>query len=542
MELEKPPHYGRAATNRLTRSIPEPDSRQVQPYIVLNTLRLLHLLALPVLLVSTALRLAAATVSSPFGTSYQVNVNAAGQNIPGDAANEPSFCIDPTNPKRMAVGWRQFDSVTNNFRQAGWGYSTNGGLNWTVGGVLEPGIFRSDPVLAADAEGRFYYLSLLSDFHCDLWRSTNGGMTWERLSYAFGGDKPLMTIDTTTGIGRGNIYHACSPFYTYSGDQTNMFTRSTDAGLNWMPPMAVPQFPYWGTLDVGPAGELFVVGTDGFEFVVNRSSNAANPAAFPVFELTQQVSLGGSIIYGAPVNPAGLLGQAYIAVDRSTGPTRGNVYLLCSVVGGSNPSDVMFSRSTDSGSTWSAPLRINDDAPDQNADHWFGTMSVAPNGRIDVCWYDTRNSASNTLSELYYTWSEDGGLTFAANRPLSPAFDHSLGYPAQQKMGDYIGMVSLNEGACIVYTATHNGEEDLYFVRAELPIKATIHWVENAARILWNAVPGGNYCVQVKASLGVPWSAGTNVACIVSTNYQAEVDDPTAVSRPQSYYRILRQP
>src|SRR5258708_68430 len=76
----------------------------------------------------------ATTVSTPFGTSYQVNVDAAGQNIPGDAANEPSLCLDPTNPNRIAIGWRQFDSTNSNFRQAGWGYSTNAGVSWTFGG------------------------------------------------------------------------------------------------------------------------------------------------------------------------------------------------------------------------------------------------------------------------------------------------------------------------------------------------------------------------------------------------------------------------
>ena len=86
---------------------------------------------------------------------HQVNVNASGQNILGDAANEPSLCVDPNNPGRVAVGWRQFDNVLSDFRQAGWAYSTNGGLNWTFPGVLEPGTFRSDPVLASDADGIF---------------------------------------------------------------------------------------------------------------------------------------------------------------------------------------------------------------------------------------------------------------------------------------------------------------------------------------------------------------------------------------------------
>jgi hypothetical protein len=55
-------------------------------------------------------------------------------------------------------------------------------------------------------------------------------------------------------------------------------------------------------------------------------------------------------------------------------------------------------------------------------------------------------------------------------------------------MGDYIGMVSLNEGACIVYAATFNGEEDIYFVRAELPITTAITRSGNVLHISWNSV------------------------------------------------------
>src|SRR5262245_31329088 len=48
---------------------------------------------------------------SQFGAfmSYQVNVDGNGNNITGDAANEPSITVDPTNHNRMAIGWRQFD-------------------------------------------------------------------------------------------------------------------------------------------------------------------------------------------------------------------------------------------------------------------------------------------------------------------------------------------------------------------------------------------------------------------------------------------------
>jgi hypothetical protein len=487
--------------------------------------------------------------STPYATSYQVNVNAQGQNIGGDAANEPSLCIDPTNPERIAIGWRQFDSVTSDMRQAGWAYSTNGGLTWTFPGTIETNIFRSDPVLAADAEGRFYYLGVLTNsatnvnYHCDLFRSTNGGMTWQPLGPAVGGDKEWMVIDTTSGPGRGNIYQAWSPGFNYANNPNKVFSRSTDGGQTWMDAVALPQYPYWGTLDIGVNGEVYVVGWDGSTFWVNRSTNAPNRNVTPTFDLTAPVDLGGGLIYGSSlVNPIGLLGQPWLAVDRSTGPTRGNVYVLSSVGGTGNPTDVVFVRSTDGGVTWSAPQRINDDATNQNAFHWFGTMSVAPNGRIDVCWNDTRNDPTNNFSELFYSFSLDGGLTWSTNIALSPPFNSLLGFPMQPKIGDYMGMVSLNDSACIAYSATFNGEEDVYFVRFEFPVIKSVAQVDNALRLTWKAVEGRRYCVESKNSLDVPWSSATTVGCLVATNTLAFLDDKTFGSASQRYYRVVAQP
>ena len=96
-------------------------------------------------------------------SSVQVNVDENGDNIPGDAANEPSIAIDPNDFNHVAIGWRQFDTVESNFRQAGRGYSQDGGLSWTFPGVLQPGEFASDPVLDSDSMGRMYYYSLQPD-------------------------------------------------------------------------------------------------------------------------------------------------------------------------------------------------------------------------------------------------------------------------------------------------------------------------------------------------------------------------------------------
>ncbi|TMQ67770.1 MAG: hypothetical protein E6K80_14990, partial [Candidatus Eisenbacteria bacterium] len=101
----------------------------------------------------------AAIVTFGAFTSIQVNVDPTGANILGDAANEPSIAVDPNDPNRMVIGWRQFDSIKSNFREAGIAYTADGGLTWTSG-TLDAGVFRSDPVIAVDAEGTFFYNSL----------------------------------------------------------------------------------------------------------------------------------------------------------------------------------------------------------------------------------------------------------------------------------------------------------------------------------------------------------------------------------------------
>src|ERR1043166_5632043 len=148
----------------------------------------------------------------PF-TSFQVNVDASGNNILGDAANEPSISVDPTDHNKMAVGWRQFDSVQSDFRQAGYGYTTDAGTTWTFPGVLQENVFRSDPVLGSDEAGNFFYLSLLQSFCDNMYGSLDFGQTWTRLQPdgdAGGGDKQWFTIDKTGGTGHGFQYQAWS--------------------------------------------------------------------------------------------------------------------------------------------------------------------------------------------------------------------------------------------------------------------------------------------------------------------------------------------
>jgi hypothetical protein len=410
--------------------------------------------------------------------AVQVNVDEFGQNVLGDAANEPSIAVDPTDPDRMVIGWRQFDTVASNFRQAGYGYTTDGGLTWTFPGVIEPGVFRSDPVLDSDSAGRLYYNSLTvvgPDYVCDVFQSDDGGATWDTGTPAHGGDKQWMAIDRSGGIGDGHIYAYWTSFF--SSCSPGFFTRSTNGGLSYENCITVPGNPFWGTIAVGPDGELYVCGASATagDFVVIKSSNARDASQSLAWDFSKAVSLDGQIDgnagFGSP-NPDGLLGQAWIAVDHSGTASRGNVYLLCSVNRDSSPDplDVMFARSTDGGVTWSSPVRINDD-PGTNAFQWFGTMSVSPSGRIDAVWLDTRDNlgGGGLHSSLYYSYSTDAGVTWSANERLSDSFNSHLGWPNQNKMGDYFDMVSDEAGFRLAWAATFNGEQDVYFGRLIQP-------------------------------------------------------------------------
>ncbi len=390
--------------------------------------------------------------------SIQVNVDHRGCNIAGDAANEPSIAIDPTEPRKMVIGWRQFDTVESNFRQAGYGYSHDAGHTWIFRSVLEPGVFGSDPVLAADAQGNIFYHTIRCAqlFRCGyLFRTEDGGVSWQGPFPTFAGDKPWLAIDRTDGIGGGNVYLVSQL----------LIARSIDGGATFEFPVPLgPSLLTWGSMWVGLGGEVYIADYDG---IIARSDNVQEPGQVPVFE-AYATGLGGGY-WGPSPNPGGLGGQPWVATGYTAEPPYTFVYVLASV---GSPTDqlldVMFAHSTDGGVTWSDPVRVNDDPEGNGAWQWFGTMSVAPNGRIDAVWNDTRNyldAPEANLSELFYAYSEDAGVTWSANIPVSRVFDSHVGWPQQHKIGDYYHMISDNLGVNVAYAATFNGEQDIYFLR-----------------------------------------------------------------------------
>jgi hypothetical protein len=108
---------------------------------------------------------------------------------------------------------------------------------------------------------------------------------------------------------------------------------------------------------------------------------------------------------------------------------------------------------------------VNDDPVGNGVYQWMAAMDVAPDGRIDAVWYDTRDDPGNARSSLYYGFSTNGGVTWSANRRISNEFDTLAGFPSQQKIGDYNQIRSDAKGVHIAYSATYNGGQDLYYLR-----------------------------------------------------------------------------
>jgi len=175
-----------------------------------------------------------------------------------------------------------------------------------------------------------------------------------------------------------------------------------------------------------------------------------------------------------PTSTSDWLGSVTTGVDAKTG----NIYVAWENMGAGSPR-VMFMRSTDDGRTFSQALKVNDADSKRDWDfpEMFPTMGVAPNGRVDIAWYDYRNDAGwkdddrrATFQDVYYAFSTDGGQTFSKNiRVNDRAIDRRFG----PKLGSIIGpmgVASTDKVTFIAWDDTRNGNtttaaQDIYFTR-----------------------------------------------------------------------------
>lgn len=91
--------------------------------------------------------------------------------------------------------------------------------------------------------------------------------------------------------------------------------------------------------------------------------------------------------------------------------------------------EIFFRASGDGGKSWGDRLVLNDD--DAKVDQHLPGLSIAPNGRLDVAWYDNRlNPAepNDGLQDVFATSSTNQGRTFSANTRITDrSIDRTIG-------------------------------------------------------------------------------------------------------------------
>ena len=144
--------------------------------------------------------------------------------------------------------------------------------------------------------------------------------------------------------------------------------------------------------------------------------------------------------------------EAGVVWDATGGPFNNRIYLVYTdeTVNENNDTDILMRTSTDDGATWSAPVRVNDDATTNS--QFLPYVALDPTtGIVAVGFHDCRNDNGipgpggtnmipNDDAEYYGTFTTDGGATWAPNRRLSGGFSNATASGNGIDFGDYVGL------------------------------------------------------------------------------------------------------
>jgi LPXTG-motif cell wall-anchored protein len=243
----------------------------------------------------------------------------------------------------------------------------------------------------------------------------------------------------------------------------------------------------------GGSAALPVVGPDGTVYAFSKESVQSPPEGQtrPPSRLLMFKSTDEGETWASSVADDGA--RSFDIAVPSVDPDTGDLYLVYGAREATgdddppSPSNVYFTMSSDDGATWSEPIDITDDDPSRTGDQYLPGISVAPNGRIDVAWYDFRNDPfyspegvegmGNTVGQrywdVYYSYSDDTGATWSPNVRITKTFvDGAEGVTfANSDTRGPMGIASSDGAAHFAWsdsrpTGRTGDAEDAYFTRA----------------------------------------------------------------------------
>src|SRR6516162_5835524 len=181
--------------------------------------------------------------------------------------------------------------------------------------------------------------------------STDDGVTWTPHQIT-SGSPFIRDVQITGDSVNGNVYIAGmnEGGGGFSGPRSNLIFRSTDGGTTWTNTFTSSTF-------TGPSDNTLC------------SSNSYFATMFGGY--WRHMGWGEPAVLNNVVH--------YVYAQHGAGSDAGDIYYI---------------RSTDSGVTFSAPLKLNTDSG--TAKQWQPNLSVSPSGTLFATWYDTRNGGSCT--------------------------------------------------------------------------------------------------------------------------------------------------
>jgi hypothetical protein len=411
-----------------------------------------------------------------------------------NAEVEPQVAVNPTNPSNIIAVYQQDRWSDGGAHGLVAAVTHDGGATWheswahfstCAGGTAANGgnyDRASDPWVTFAPNGDAYQISL--SISADqltsailVSKSTDGGDTWsepttlirDTAPYPFNplNDKESITADPKNA---NNVYAVWDQVHlpsdnadvnalhssAFRGDI--MFSRSTDGGVTWEPARDLfaqnkNQFAIGNQIVVLPNGTLVDVfnysvgsgrqpsGVQTFEAVI-RSTDKGQTWSQPIIIAQDQDVPVVDPDTGAPVRAGTNIPEIAVA-------PKGDLYVVWADGRFSNGThdDVVLSRSTDGGLTWSTPIKVNQP---MGVAAFTPAVHVAADGTVGVTYYDFRNNtpAPGLPTDYFLVQSETPSdpLSWAETRVTSTSFDmETAPITRGYFLGDYEGLTSVQD-------------------------------------------------------------------------------------------------
>lgn len=409
-------------------------------------------------------------ISDP-ATPFAVHKNRNVTNKNG-AQSETSVAVDPTDPNHL---YAQSNDLADFSQYKGVYESFDRGRTWVNSG-LTINTFCYDPWLDFNTAGDIFVGYECSDQRIAY--KLHGSNTWVQSGSLPAGSFPdrdmVVTDDTPTSPFFNSVYIG----YDDNGSSNRAQLMVSRNGLGgWVKSAGIDDTP--ATFDV--IGVNAAVGNDGTVFATWE--NYAN--GFIKMDVSHdggltwgvdktvhdfRINTAGFFIPIPPQNVRGVLPMPMTDIAPAGSPFADRLYVVYfdTDTDGSPNTEIYLRYSDNDGTTWSSEKLINDDTVD--AWHFFPSISITPGGTIGVSFYDTRNDLADKKTDVYWSFSTDGGNTWSANqRVTSASSDETIGSFDGNQYGDYEGGDASSTGFFqFVWTDSRSGTKNEDMVTASV--------------------------------------------------------------------------